>query len=97
MGRALLYRFDEYELDAAKRELWRGDAVIGLAPQVFDLLKYLIDNRERVVSKDDLIANIWGGRIVSDSALTTRINAVRAALSDSGGQGIPFCWGRTAG
>jgi TolB-like protein len=86
VGRALLYRFDEYELDAAKRELRRRDAVIGLAPQVFDLLKYLIDNRERVVSKDDLIANVWGGRIVSDSALTTRINAVRAALGDSGGQ-----------
>ena len=86
MGRALLYRFEEYELDAARRELRRDDVVVGLAPQVFDLLKYLIDNRDRVVSKDDLIASVWGGRIVSDSALTTRINALRAALGDSGGQ-----------
>ena len=55
-----------------------------LAPQVFDLLLYLIRNRHRVVSKDDLIATVWGGRIVSDPALTTRINAVRHAVGDDG-------------
>ena len=55
-----------------------------IAPQVFDLLEYLIRNRERVVSKDDLITAIWNGRIVSDSALTTRLNAARFALGDTG-------------
>ncbi len=53
-------------------------------PQVFDLLLYLINNRDRVVSKDDLIAGVWGGRIVSDSTLTSRINAARKAVADSG-------------
>ena len=55
-----------------------------IAPQVFDLLDYLIRNRERVVSKDDLISAIWNGRIVSDAALTTRLNAARNAIGDSG-------------
>jgi DNA-binding winged helix-turn-helix (wHTH) protein len=54
-------------------------------PQVFDLLIYLVQNRDRVVSKDDLIASVWGGRIVSDSTLTSRINAARKAVGDSGG------------
>ncbi|KRR08293.1 adenylate cyclase 3, partial [Bradyrhizobium jicamae] len=53
-------------------------------PQVFDLLDYLIRHRERVVTKDDLIGAIWNGRIVSDAALTTRLNAVRAAIGDTG-------------
>ena len=55
-----------------------------MEPQVFDLLVYLIENRDRVVSRDDLIAAIWGGRIVSESTLTTRINAARKAIGDSG-------------
>ena len=55
-------------------------------PQVFDLLVYLIRNRDRVVSKDDLIAAIWHGRIVSESALTNRINGARTAVGDSGGE-----------
>ena len=59
---------------------------VSIAPQVFDLLDYLIRNRERVVSKDDLINAIWNGRIVSDAALTTRLNAARGAIGDSGEQ-----------
>ena len=58
--------------------------MIALEPQVFDLLVYLVQNRDRVVSKDDLIAAVWGGRIVSESTLTSRINAVRKAVGDSG-------------
>jgi DNA-binding winged helix-turn-helix (wHTH) protein len=76
--------FGDYGLDIARRELKRGSELISLGPQVFDLLVYLVENRERVVSKDDLIEAIWGGRIVSESTLTSHINAVRKAVGDSG-------------
>src|SRR5271163_4515534 len=83
----MLYAFeDDLVLDAGRRELRRGAERIAVEPQVFDLLVYLVQNRERVVSKDDLIASVWGGRIVSDSTLTSRINAARKALGDSGGE-----------
>jgi TolB-like protein/tetratricopeptide (TPR) repeat protein len=80
----LRYLFEDYALDPDCRELLRGTAPVAVEPQVFDLLLYLIRNRERVVSRDDLLAAVWRGRIVSESALSTRINAVRAALGDSG-------------
>jgi TolB-like protein len=72
-------------LDTDRRELTRGSEPIAVEPQVFDLLIYLIENRDRVVSKDDLISSVWGGRIVSDSTVTSRINAARRAIGDSGG------------
>ena len=78
------YLFEEYAFDTDRRELHRGADVVSVAPQVFDLLDYLIRNRERVVSKDDLINVIWNGRIVSDAALTTRLNVARSAIGDSG-------------
>ncbi len=78
------YLFDEYAFDTDRRELHRGADVVSIAPQVFDLLDYLIRNRERVVSKDDLIKAIWDGRIVSDAALTTRVNVARSAIGNSG-------------
>jgi pimeloyl-ACP methyl ester carboxylesterase/DNA-binding winged helix-turn-helix (wHTH) protein len=78
------FRFEDYVLDSDRRELRRGSDLIALEPQVFDLLIHLIQNRNRVASKDDLIAAVWGGRIVSDSTLTSRINAVRKAVGDSG-------------
>jgi TolB-like protein len=80
----LRYLFEDYVLDLDRRELRCGRGLVAIAPQVFDLLEYLIRNRERVVSKDDLIASIWDGRIVSESALSTRINAARGAINDSG-------------
>jgi TolB-like protein len=80
----LLFYFHDYALDIDRRELKRGAELIELEPQVFDLLVYLIENRDRVVSKDDVIAAVWGGRIVSESALTSRIYAVRKAVGDSG-------------
>ena len=58
--------------------------MVPIAPQAFDLLDYLIRNRGRVVSKDELITAIWNGRIVSDAALTTRLNVARSAIRDSG-------------
>ena len=82
----MLYSFDPYALDTDTRELKRGAKLIALEPQVFDLLVFLIENRDRVVSKDDLIASVWKGRIVSESTLTSRINAARKAIGDSGQQ-----------
>jgi DNA-binding winged helix-turn-helix (wHTH) protein len=80
----LLYIFDNYALDPERRELRSGATVVAMEPQVFDLLLHLIRHREHVVSRDELIESIWGGRIVSESALSTRINAVRSAIGDSG-------------
>jgi len=78
------YLFENYAFDSDRRELHRGAEMVPITPQVFDLLDYLIRNRERVVSKDDLIRAIWNGRAVSDAALTTRLNAARIAIGDSG-------------
>ena len=81
---SLRYLFEDSALDTDRRELQRGGAPVPLEPQVFDLLAYLVEQRDRVVSKDDLLAAVWNGRIVSESALTTRINAARRAIGDSG-------------
>jgi DNA-binding winged helix-turn-helix (wHTH) protein len=81
----LFFLFNDYTLDTARRELRRGSALMPVEPQVFDLLAFLISNRDRVVSKDDLLASVWGGRIVSESTIATRMNAARAAIADSGG------------
>ena len=78
------FRFSDHTLDVERRELRRGSDTVGIEPQVFDLLVYLLRNRDHVVSKDDLIAAIWVGRIVSESTLTSRINAARKAIGDSG-------------
>jgi TolB-like protein/DNA-binding winged helix-turn-helix (wHTH) protein len=80
----LRYLFEDYTFDTERRELHRAAVAVSITPQVFDLLDYLIRNRERVVSKDDLIGAVWNGRIVSDAALTTRLNAARNAIGDSG-------------
>ena len=80
------YHFEGYALDTDRRELRVGADLVSLEPQVFDVLAYLIQNRERVVTKDELLASIWEGRSVSESALTTRINAARSAVGDSGSQ-----------
>lgn len=79
-------RFEDYVVDPDRRELRKGSEVIPTGPQVFDLLLYLVQNRERVVSKDDLLDTVWHGRIVSESTLTSHINAVRKAIGDSGGE-----------
>jgi TolB-like protein len=78
------FSFSNHTLDVDRRELSRHGVAIAVEPQVFDLLVFLIENRERVVTKDDLLESVWGGRIVSESTLTSRINAARTALGDSG-------------
>jgi TolB-like protein len=80
----LQYLFEEYTFDTNLRELHHGAEAISVTPQVFDLLEYLIRNRRRLVSKDELISAVWNGRVVSDAALTTRLNAARSAIGDTG-------------
>jgi pimeloyl-ACP methyl ester carboxylesterase/DNA-binding winged helix-turn-helix (wHTH) protein len=81
----LRFDFSGYSLDVVRRELRRGrDHLVKVEPQVFDLLIYLIESRDRVVTKDDLIASVWGGRIVSESTLSSRITAARKAIGDTG-------------
>jgi DNA-binding winged helix-turn-helix (wHTH) protein/pimeloyl-ACP methyl ester carboxylesterase len=80
----MIYAFDGFEIDTERMELRREGHAVAVEPQVFDLLHYLLLHRERVVSIDELFENLWVGRIVSLSTLTSRINAVRQALGDSG-------------
>ena len=65
-GNNVLFLFEDFVLDNERRELRAGGTIVPIEPQVFDLLVYLIENRDRVVSKDDLIASVWDGRIVSE-------------------------------
>lgn len=80
----MLYSFETCVLDLGRRELRKDGQLVAIEPQVFDLLAYLIRHRDRVVSRDDLIEGVWGGRIVSESALASRVNAVRRAIGDDG-------------
>ncbi|WLI15574.1 MULTISPECIES: winged helix-turn-helix domain-containing protein [Pseudomonas] len=76
--------FEDYVLDQERRELTLRGQVVAVGPQVFDLLLQLVSNRDRVVSKDDLLKAVWSGRIVSESTITSHINAVRKAIGDTG-------------
>ncbi|MHC8327549.1 winged helix-turn-helix domain-containing protein [Pseudomonas sp. LB1P83] len=76
--------FEDYVLDQERRELTLRGQVVAIGPQVFDLLLQLVSNRDRVVSKDDLLNAVWSGRIVSESTITSHINAVRKAIGDTG-------------
>ena len=78
------FLFEGYRLDADRRELKRGTELIAVGPKVFDLLLFLIENREQVVGRDEILQAVWGGRIVSESTLTSHINGVRKAIGDSG-------------
>src|SRR5215472_10852998 len=78
------FHFADYVLDTDRRELRLRSELVAVEPQVYDLLLYLVENRDRVVTKDDLVASVWGGRVTSDATLTSRIYAVRKAVGDSG-------------
>ena len=80
----MVYRFGEFSLDTENIEFKQNDKQLDIEPQVFSLLCCLIENRCRVVSKDEMIETVWGGRIITDTALNTRINAVRKAVGDDG-------------
>jgi DNA-binding winged helix-turn-helix (wHTH) protein len=76
--------FAECELSLGRRELRRAGALVAIEPQVFDVLAYLVVHRDRVVSKHELLDEIWGTRFVSESALTSRIKSARRAVGDTG-------------
>jgi TolB-like protein len=80
----VIYQFDAYSLDTESLELRLDSAVVPVEPQVFSVLAYLIENRDKVVGKDELIDAVWDGRAISDGALNSRINAVRRAVGDDG-------------
>lgn len=80
----MIYHFDQFELDIARFELREDGAVQPLEPQVFIVLAYLIEHRERLVPKNELFEKLWVGRVVTDSTLTSRIKSARRALGDSG-------------
>ena len=80
------FSFDNCVLDLDRRELLRASSTVATAPKVFDVLAYLMEHRDRVVSRDDLVNAVWQGRIVSESTFATHINAVRKAVGDDGQQ-----------
>lgn len=79
----MIYQFGNFILDAARRELREGGELVAVEPQVFDVLKFLIDARDRVVSRDDLLDAVWHSRIVSEATLSSRLNAARTAIGDT--------------
>ena len=80
------YAFEDHVLDEERRELTRRGTAVAIGPQVFDLLLHLLRHHDRVVGKDELLAAVWNGRIVSESTITSHINAVRKAVGDSGAE-----------
>src|SRR5258708_37645280 len=80
----MIYQFGPFELDMATVELRNGAKACCLEPQVFALLALLVENRERLVSKEEIIDKVWDGRVVSDAAVASRVKSVRQALGDSG-------------
>lgn len=85
--RTLIYAFGSYEFDTGRRELSGPEgSLVPVEPSVFDLLEFLIRNRDRVVSKDEILEHVWSGRIVSESTLTSRVTAARHAVGDSGSE-----------
>ncbi|MEJ2129511.1 MAG: winged helix-turn-helix domain-containing protein, partial [Woeseiaceae bacterium] len=96
----MIYAFGSMELDLAKVELRDNGEPRSIEPQVFALIAYLAEHRDRMVSRDELFEKLWEGRVVSDSALASRIKSARRALGDDGrtqaviktvhGQGLRF-------
>src|SRR5262245_32903329 len=80
----MVFGFDDCELDTDRFELRRGGEPVAVEPQVFEVLRYLVEHRDRLVTKNDLLDNVWGDRFVSESALTSRIKDARRAVGDDG-------------
>ena len=82
----MIFSFGAFELDTDVFELRRAGVPVAMEPQVFSVLAYLVEHRDRVVTKNELLDNVWGDRFVGESALTTRIKAARRAVGDDGAQ-----------
>ena len=82
----MIYRTSTLTIDTRQYQLSRGNEQVDVEPQVFDLLVFLVENRDRVVSRSELLDTLWKGRVVSDSALSARLKAARKAVGDSGDQ-----------
>lgn len=80
----MIYAFDDFEVDTRQAELRRGRAAVQVEPRVFTLLCLLVENRDRVVPRDEMIEKVWDGRFISEAALSTAIHGVRRALGDGG-------------
>ncbi|MGH8187332.1 MAG: winged helix-turn-helix domain-containing tetratricopeptide repeat protein, partial [Steroidobacteraceae bacterium] len=80
----MIYTFGHFEVDLAAVELRSDGKAVSLEPQVFALLALLVENRERLVSKDEIIEKVWDGRVVSDAAVASRVKSARQALGDDG-------------
>ncbi len=80
----MIYRFADFELDTASQRLTRGEVEVSIEPQVFDLLQLLVQNPGRLVTRDEIVDEVWGGRIVSESAISARIASARKAVGDDG-------------
>jgi TolB-like protein/DNA-binding winged helix-turn-helix (wHTH) protein len=78
------YRFSDFEIDLSQQELRREGVSVHIEPQVFDVIVHLVRNRDRVVSKDELIDTVWNGRVISEAAFSSRINGARRVLGDNG-------------
>ena len=80
----MIHCFQDFELDTERFELRKNGVVVAVEPQVFALLRFLIENRNRMVTKDEIVAAVWSGRIVSDSAIASRVKSARQAIGDDG-------------
>nr|WP_236960571.1 winged helix-turn-helix domain-containing protein [Methylobacterium durans] len=80
----MLYRFDAFELDVNQIELRLSGTVVPVERQVFALLRLLVENRDRVVSKDEVVEKVWRGRVISDAAISSRVKSARRILGDDG-------------
>ena len=80
----MIFAFGDLELDTGLYELRRHGQPVKVEPQVFDLLHFLVRNRDRVVSRDEIVDEIWGGRIVSEATISTCLKAARQAVGDDG-------------
>lgn len=81
---AMIYKFGEFRLDIARQELWCGAETVDVEPMALELLRLLIENHDRLVSKEEIFAALWDDRTVTDSALSTCIKSARRAVQDSG-------------
>src|ERR1700719_255192 len=80
----MIYQFGPFELDVASVELRKGESRLNIEPQVFAVLALLIENRDRLVTKEEIIDKVWDGRVVSDAAVASRVKSARQALGDDG-------------